>query len=148
GKNKLPSKATDQKQLPLKNLAPGNGSKAVDLKKSTGKPAKIGKASTTQTDLFADTAKEEKPIKGKARKSGAGEGKGKGKDDMAGVVKKLVALGKERGGFLTIDDINIALPPGQLSAEYIDSVIASLAEAGVHVSDKEDDLVDINEEQP
>ncbi|NDF12201.1 MAG: RNA polymerase sigma factor RpoD [Proteobacteria bacterium] len=108
-------------------------------------PAKETKPAKGAKPAKAEPAAEEKKA-GKQKPEGK-SGKGSDKATLASVVKKLVAMGKERGGFITIDDINLALPPGQLAPEYVDSVISALGEAGVHVADKEDEFADINEEQ-
>ena len=61
---------------------------------------------------------------------GAMEGK------LAKLVKKLVALGKQRG-YITYDELNRALPAGQYTSEQIDDTMAMLSEVGVNLIEQE-----------
>ena len=54
-------------------------------------------------------------------------------------VKALVKKGKERG-FVTHDELNAALPQGELTSEQIEEVMASLSEMGVNVVEAADDV--------
>ena len=45
-------------------------------------------------------------------------------------VKALIKKGKERG-FVTHDELNSALPQGELTSEQIEDVMASLSQMGV-----------------
>ena len=58
-------------------------------------------------------------------------------DTQSAAVKKLVARGKERG-YVTYDDVNAALPPGQVSSEQIEDTMAMLSELGVNVVEAEE----------
>jgi RNA polymerase primary sigma factor len=69
------------------------------------------------------------------------------KKTLAALAKKLIAMGKERGGFLTVDEINLALPAGQIAPDFLDQLVTLLGESGVVVSDKEEDLLEIDEEE-
>ena len=70
-------------------------------------------------------------------------------DSLSAVYKKLLALGKEKGGFLTIEEVNVVLPKIHIPSEQIDALVALLGEAGVTVSDSdmEDDMLDISVEE-
>ena len=52
-------------------------------------------------------------------------------------VKKLIAKGKERG-YVTIDELNAALPPDLTSSEQIEDVTANLSEMGINVVENEE----------
>ena len=54
-------------------------------------------------------------------------------------VKALIKKGKERG-FVTHDELNSALPQGELTSEQIEDVMASLSEMGVNVVEATDDI--------
>ena len=54
-------------------------------------------------------------------------------------VKALIKKGKERG-FVTHDELNAALPQGELTSEQIEEVMASLSEMGVNVVEAADDV--------
>jgi RNA polymerase primary sigma factor len=52
-------------------------------------------------------------------------------------VKKLIARGTERG-YVTYDEVNAALPQGQLSSEQIEDTMAMLSERGINVVESEE----------
>ncbi|WP_026871515.1 RNA polymerase sigma factor RpoD [Inquilinus limosus] len=52
-------------------------------------------------------------------------------------VKKLIAKGKERG-YVTIDELNAALPPDLTSSEQIEDVTSNLSEMGINVVENEE----------
>lgn len=58
-------------------------------------------------------------------------------DTSKAAVKKLVGKGKERG-FITVDELNAALPEGQMNSEQIEDVMARLSEMGINVVENED----------
>ena len=60
-------------------------------------------------------------------------------------VKALIKKGKERG-YVTHDELNAALPQGELTSEQIEEVMASLSEMGVNVVEAADDVDSDNEE--
>jgi RNA polymerase primary sigma factor len=58
--------------------------------------------------------------------------------DMEAVaIKKLVARGRERG-YITVDELNAALPQDQVSSERIEDVMASLSELGINMVEAEE----------
>ena len=66
--------------------------------------------------------------------------------DKNAQIKKLMEEGKSRG-FVTIDDINSALPEGQVSSEQIEGIMSALSEMGINVQEKaEDDEVEVETE--
>ncbi|MDB5381386.1 MAG: polymerase sigma factor rpoD, partial [Rhodospirillales bacterium] len=58
-------------------------------------------------------------------------------DIQSAAVKKLVARGKERG-YVTVDELNAALPSEQVSSELIEDTMAMLSEVGVNVVESEE----------
>ena len=60
-------------------------------------------------------------------------------DTKNSAVKALIKKGKERG-FVTHDELNAALPQGELTSEQIEDVMASLSEMGVTVVDAAEDV--------
>jgi RNA polymerase primary sigma factor len=135
---------------------------SVSKNKKAGAAEKGTKGSTNQGELPLDIAHAGKGKKSQATaepKKGGAKGKAaeqvelspKEKESqkkvLAALVKKMIAMGKERGGFLTIDEINLALPPGQVAPDFLDQLITLLAESNIVVSDKEEDLLDMEEEE-
>jgi RNA polymerase primary sigma factor len=57
--------------------------------------------------------------------------------DINGIIKKMIAAGKERG-YVTYDELNAALPPDRLSSEQIEDTMSMLSEMGVNVVENED----------
>jgi len=58
-------------------------------------------------------------------------------DSQSAAVKKLIARGRERG-YVTYDEINAALPQGQVSSEQIEDTLAQLNELGINVVEAEE----------
>src|SRR5487761_1175972 len=58
-------------------------------------------------------------------------------DVQTAAVKRLIALGKERG-YITFDELNAVLPPDQNSSEQIEDVMAMLNEMGIQVVEGEE----------
>ncbi|MDH5410111.1 MAG: RNA polymerase sigma factor RpoD, partial [Alphaproteobacteria bacterium] len=52
-------------------------------------------------------------------------------------IRKLVGKGKERG-YITHDELNDALPEGQMNTDQIEDVMARLSEMGINVVENED----------
>src|SRR5690242_819211 len=52
-------------------------------------------------------------------------------------LKKLIARAKKRG-YITIDELNEALPQDQMSTDQIEDVMSALNEMGVNVVENED----------
>jgi len=59
------------------------------------------------------------------------------RDATAAAVKRLLKLGKERG-YVTIDEINSALPQGKITSEQIEDTMAVLTDIGINVVDGDD----------
>src|ERR1700745_476717 len=67
-------------------------------------------------------------------------------------IKKLIRTAKERG-YVTVDQINSALPSGEVNSEQIEDVRAMFGEVGVNVveteeASKEEDEREETEEEP
>ena len=58
-------------------------------------------------------------------------------DQVTAAVKKMIAKGKERG-YVTYDEINNALPQGQVTSEQIEDTMSMLSELGINVVDNEE----------
>jgi RNA polymerase primary sigma factor len=58
-------------------------------------------------------------------------------DIQSAAIKKLIARGKERG-YVTVDELNAALPSDQVSSETIEDHLATLSEIGINVVDAEE----------
>ena len=58
-------------------------------------------------------------------------------DITSAAVKKLIARGKERG-YVTFEEVNQALPEGQVSPEFMEDTLAALSEAGINVVESEE----------
>ena len=52
-------------------------------------------------------------------------------------VKKLLKAGKERG-FITYDELNMAMPSDEMSSEQIEDIMSQLSELGINVVEDED----------
>ncbi|MCK5622353.1 MAG: RNA polymerase sigma factor RpoD, partial [Alphaproteobacteria bacterium] len=68
-------------------------------------------------------------------------------DTSKAAIKKLVGKGKERG-FITHDELNAALPEGQMNSEQIEDVMARLSEMGINVVESEDSEEAANAKAP
>ena len=58
-------------------------------------------------------------------------------DKVNSEIKKMLALGKERG-YVTFDEVNAALPANEVSSEQIDDTMSMLLEAGITVVENEE----------
>ena len=65
------------------------------------------------------------------------QGDGPVLEDSQAAVKKLLQKGKERG-FISIDELNEALPQEQVSSEQIEDVMTMLNDMGINVVDGEE----------
>ncbi|WP_095011014.1 RNA polymerase sigma factor RpoD [Tsuneonella mangrovi] len=72
---------------------------------------------------------------------------GNGKDDAPLIdlneasIKKLITRAKRRG-YVTVDELNEALPQDQLSSEQIEDVMSAISEMGVNIVEKDEDAED------
>src|ERR1700761_1034518 len=65
-------------------------------------------------------------------------------------LKKLIARAKKRG-YLTYDELNDALPQGEMSSDHIEDITSALSEMGINIVENEeagDDDKPAEEEQP
>ena len=58
-------------------------------------------------------------------------------DSSVQAVKKMIAKGKERG-YVSVDELNEALPQEKVSSEQIEDVLAQLSEMGINVVEGDD----------
>mgnify|MGYP000644792010 CR=1 FL=1 len=68
-------------------------------------------------------------------------------DSLTAAVRKLVSRGKERG-YVTYDDLNVALPPDEASSEQIEDTMAQLSEMGINVIENEESEEAASEDKP
>src|SRR6476646_7826722 len=61
-------------------------------------------------------------------------------------IKKLVARAKKRG-FITIDELNEALPQDQMASEQIEDIMSAINEMGINVVENEEASEDDEQEQ-
>jgi RNA polymerase primary sigma factor len=59
-------------------------------------------------------------------------------DSLNASIKKLVAKGKERG-FITVDELNAALPPDDVSSEQIEDTMSMISELGINFIENEEE---------
>jgi RNA polymerase primary sigma factor len=59
-------------------------------------------------------------------------------DTAADAIKKMIKKGKERG-YVTIDEINAALPQDKINSDMIEDTMAMLSEMGISVTEGDDD---------
>jgi RNA polymerase primary sigma factor len=58
-------------------------------------------------------------------------------DALGATIKKMLAKGKERG-YVTYDELNVALPQDQFTSEQIEDTMAQLSEMGINVVENEE----------
>src|SRR5882724_8424445 len=58
-------------------------------------------------------------------------------DGKSAALKKMLAKGKERG-YVTVDELNAALPPEQLTSDQIEDIHAQLNDMGINVVENEE----------
>ncbi|MEO7551764.1 MAG: RNA polymerase sigma factor region1.1 domain-containing protein, partial [Croceibacterium sp.] len=56
-------------------------------------------------------------------------------------IKKLIAKAKRRG-YITVDELNEALPQDQMSTDQIEDVMSAISEMGVNVVETDEDAAD------
>jgi RNA polymerase primary sigma factor len=61
-------------------------------------------------------------------------------DTAAEAIKKMIKKGKERG-YVTIDEINAALPQDKINSDLIEDTMAMLSEMGISVTEGDDEDV-------
>ena len=61
-------------------------------------------------------------------------------DTAAEIIKKMIKKGKERG-YVTIDEINAALPQDKINSDLIEDTMAMLSEMGISVTEGDDEEV-------
>ncbi len=61
-------------------------------------------------------------------------------------VKKLIAKAKKRG-WLTVDELNAALPQDQVSSDQLEDIMAALSDMGINLVEQEDEGEDAEPEE-
>jgi RNA polymerase primary sigma factor len=126
---KTPARAEPESKKAPPKKAPEKVEKKAPAAAPTPKPA-AGKAHLpTPDDKIADDEKTEAPII----------------DNAAEAIKKMVKKGRERG-YVTLDEINAALPQDKITSDLIEDAMAMLSELGITVVDSEDEDTSTKEE--
>ena len=123
--------------------------KATAAKKPAAKKTVAKKAAVKK-----ETKKTAKPeSKAKAKTKAASKTTAEAKDDdepeiESGpeAVKKMIKKGKERG-YVTIDEINAALPQDKIDSDMIEDTMSMLSEMGINVVESSDDAESDSEEE-
>jgi RNA polymerase primary sigma factor len=96
------------------------------------------KATSTSKGSEGKTARQKKPVKKSGEKASANQEKKEEKDTIAmseKATKSLIAQGKKKG-FLSYDEINVALPDDMMSAEKIDETLMLFEDLGIDIIDE------------
>src|SRR5690606_10665642 len=56
-------------------------------------------------------------------------------------IKKLIAKAKRRG-YITVDELNEALPQDQMSTDQIEDVMSAISEMGVNIVESDEDAAE------
>jgi len=62
-----------------------------------------------------------------------------------GSIKKLIARAKRRG-YITYDELNEALPEGEMSSDQIEDIQSAINEMGINIVENDEDAAEENEE--
>lgn len=95
---------------------------------------------------MAKTTSTQKPKKTSANSSAKAGKKAQellSQEDIAAIVKKLVARAKKQG-FLTYDDINNTLPKEAIDADTVDKLIGALNSKSVTIVESEEDIQNLD----
>jgi RNA polymerase primary sigma factor len=79
--------------------------------------------------------------------TGSGDGDAPLIDLNDASLKKLIARAKKRG-YLTYDELNDALPQGEMSSDQIEDITSALSEMGINIVENEDAGEDEKREEP
>ena len=68
-------------------------------------------------------------------------------DTLGSAVKNLIEKGKERG-YITVEDLNKALPPEKESSEQIEDIMSGISDLGISIiSEAETDTFETESEE-
>ncbi len=62
-------------------------------------------------------------------------------------VKKLIARGKKRG-YLTVDELNAALPQDEMSSEQIEDIMSAISDMGINIVESDEDVQEEADQEP
>ena len=62
-------------------------------------------------------------------------------------IKKLIAKAKRRG-YVTMDELNEALPQDQMSTDQIEDIMSAISEMGVNIVENDEDAAEEDAENP
>ena len=134
-------KKTEAKKPEIKKAVPAK--KVPEVKKLEPKPVAPAKAPViAKTPAAAKPEpKHPKPTALELEESAkADEDKAEAPviDVVAETIKKMIKKGKDRG-YVTIDEINAALPQDKINSDLIEDTMAMLSEMGISVTEGDDD---------
>jgi RNA polymerase primary sigma factor len=124
---KMEASKPEMKKPAAKTLAPAAEQAPVAVKKLAPGPKPESSKPSKSSVLDGDEAKSD-------------EEKAEGAiiDTVADAIKKMIKKGKDRG-YVTIDEINAALPQDKINSDLIEDTMAMLSEMGISVSEGDDD---------
>lgn len=114
-------------------------------KKAEKKPEKKAEKKPEKKVEKAPEKKPEKKAEKKVEKPAAKPAAPVNAFDAKTIAKKLILDAKKKG-FVTVDEINIALPKDQVNADHIDDIIREIGSKGMAVVDSEDDMKDLDDD--
>ena len=116
-----PAKSSSAKKPAVKKQVSKSGSSKSGSSKSIGAKSDSAKAAVQEDKSSEATAA-----------SNTAESGSDISADMRGALKKLIRQGKARG-YITIDELNKALPPEHVNSEQIEDAMTALSDMGISV---------------
>jgi RNA polymerase primary sigma factor len=158
-----PAKVAAAKAKPIVKSTPAKTAKPAptkhEVKKTEIKKTEIKKTESKKPDLKLAAAPTAEPVAVKklapgpkpepkiSKPSPLDGDDAKGDDDKAEApiiesaaeaIKKMIKKGKDRG-YVTVDEINAALPPDKINSDLIEDTMAMLSEMGISVTEGDDE---------
>ncbi len=154
---KPPAKATAVKAAPkaVSKPAPKPEPKATPSKPKSAAPVQTAKEKVKPVQQSAAAKNASAPEARAAKASFAATEEIKANEDKAeetpiienaaDAVKAMIRRGKERG-YVTIDEINAALPQDKINSDMIEDTMAMLSEMGISVTEGDDEEAPVKKE--
>jgi RNA polymerase primary sigma factor len=132
-------KQTPVKPAPVKAAQKQAVTKQVDIKKPAA-PAVDAQAAKKAAPAPRPESKQSKQsvLEGEDAKTDDDKTEAPIIDNAAEAIKKMIKKGKDRG-YVTIDEINAALPPDKINSDLIEDTMAMLSEMGISVTEGDED---------
>ncbi len=143
---KTASKST--KTAAKKSASKKNTASKTPAKKTATSKTKKATAKSKTTRKVVKSTKKAQPEDNKATEAtpAASNINDEHKKEMKKIVEKLVRQSKGKG-FITLDDLNTALPKEFLTPDHIDALITMLTESEVSVTEK-DEVLELEDDTP